>query len=364
MDMEAPQPPRSGADPGSSADRLRDRVAGARASISQSLSDVVDSLEREYEYERRRSSDRIDAMVSERLATAERELSIRFDVGVERARADLEQGLAARVDELVAGATESLRRANQESTRRLLEEREQVLRAELEERSHGALGAIEAAQGKVTDRLEEAAEKLSRKARRHDRKMARLESAKRVEVALARLEERSESIQIEAVATAAAHRDGLEAAARSTLAEIEARTGALDTEWTDRVDAATSILAQRTTDAETRVGQAASAMGAGEQRIEAALSRLGEGVERVDRALAEVTASERQIVEAQTRVAEVETRFAESARLAAEGSEWEVRIHRATAAEDEAARRIAEAEQRLCATLEPDGLGAERAATS
>jgi len=344
MDMEAPQPPRSGADPGSSADRLRDRVAGARASISQSLSDVVDSLEREYEYERRRSSDRIDAMVSERLATAERELSIRFDVGVERARADLEQGLAARVDELVAGATESLRRANQESTRRLLEEREQVLRAELEERSHGALGAIEAAQGKVTDRLEEAAEKLSRKARRHDRKMARLESAKRVEVALVRLEERSESIQIEAVATAAAHRDGLEAAARSTLAEIEARTGALDTE--------------------TRVGQAASAMGAGEQRIEAALSRLGEGVERVDRALAEVTASERQIVEAQTRVAEVETRFAESARLAAEGSEWEVRIHRATAAEDEAARRIAEAEQRLRATLEPDGLGAERAATS
>lgn len=324
MDMEAPQPPRSGADPGSSADRLRDRVVGARASISQSLSDVVDSLDREYEYERRRSSDRIDAMVSERLATAERELSIRFDVGVERARADLEQGLAARVDELVAGATESLWRANQESTRRLLEEREQALRAELEERSHGALGAIEAAQGKVTDRLEEAAEKLSRKARRHDRKMARLESAKRVEVALARL----------------------------------------DTEWTDRLDAATSILAQRTTDAETRVGQAASAMGAGEQRIEAALSRLGEGVERVDRALAEVTASERQIVEAQTRVAEVETRFAESARLAAEGSEWEVRIHRATAAEHEAARRIAEAEQRLRAKLEPDGFGAERAATS
>ena len=363
MDMEAPQPPGSGADPGASADRLRDRIAGAKAAISQSLSDVVDSLEIESEYERRRSSDRIDAMVSEKLATAERELSIRFDVGVERARADLEQGLAARVDKLVAGATESLWRASQDSTLRLLEERDQALRTELEERSEGALGAIEAAQAKVTGRLEEAAEKLSRKARHHDRKMARLESAKRVEVALARLEERSESLQIEAVATATAHRDRLEAVARSTLAEIEARTAALDTEWTDRLDAATSILAQRATDAETRMGQAASAMSAGEQRIAAQLSRQGEGVERVDRALAEVTASERRIVEAQTRVAEVETRFAESARLAAKGSELELRIHRATAASDQAAKRIAEAEQRLRATLEPDGLGAERDGT-
>ncbi|MEO8092137.1 MAG: hypothetical protein ABI726_05465 [bacterium] len=359
MAMEPPQPPRSGADPESSADRLRDRVAEAKASISQGLREVVDGLEREQEYERRRSSDRIDAMVSERLATAERELGIRFDVGVDRARAELEQGLAARVHELVAGATESLWRANEESTRRLIEQREQALRAELEERSKGALGAIEGAQGKVTNRLEEAAEKLSRKARRHDSKMARLESSRRVESALAKLEERGEEIQVEAATMASRHREGLGASAQSTLTEIESRAAALDADWGDRLQAANSILAQRTTDATARVGEAVSAVDAGEQRIQAALSRLEEGVGRVDRALAEVTASERQIAAAQVRVGEAEARFAEGAVLAADGSELEVRIQRATAASDEAVKRIAEAEERLRAAIAPNGLGPE-----
>ena len=274
MAMEAPQPPRSGADAWSSADRLRGRVAEARASISQSLRNVVDGIELEYAQERQRSADRIDEMVAERLATAERELSIRFDVGIERARAELDQGLVDRVDQLVADAASSLQRSNDEAIRKLISDRGLELSAGIEERSQAALAAIGEAEAKVTGRLEEATDKFSRKSRRRDRKLARKESSKRIEKALARLEE---------------------------------------------------------------------------------------GVERVDGALVQITASERQVAAAQARVGTVEGRVADAARLAAEVSAWETRIHRATAASDDAARRMDEAEQRLLATLQADRLEARRA---
>jgi hypothetical protein len=83
-----------------------------------------------------------------------------------------------------------------------------------------------------------------------------------------------------------------------------------------------------------------------------AIERLERGTERVEGALAEIGASERRMVETQRLVGEAVVQVTATARAAAAPPEWEERLRGAAATEEEAARRIREAEERLRDSLD------------
>jgi hypothetical protein len=234
------------------------------------------------------------------------------------------------------------------------EQRAAAEQERLREASERTLATIGEAQAKVVGRLESAAEKLSLKSRRHELKLARQESTKRVEAALARLEQRVESAGSEIAVRADAERADLATGARALSAELQAQSDALKQGLGEQASALDGGVAQAGRDLEiTRAGLAGAraelerSTAQNEERIETALTRLGEGVERVEGALAAIGESERSVIEAQERVGQTETRVAAVARTACEAADWEVRIHKAVDAEEDAARRIREAEQSL-----------------
>jgi hypothetical protein len=87
---------------------------------------------------------------------------------------------------------------------------------------------------------------------------------------------------------------------------------------------------------------------------EAALARLGEATERVDSALAEITVSEQRLLEIEGQMRGTGAKVVQAAARAADAADLEARLRGATRAEEEAARRIREAEERLRERLDED----------
>ena len=186
--------------------------------------------------------------------------------------------------------------------------REEGVAAGLERIQHQtrlSVNAIGAAETKAAKRIEATAEKLSRKSRRHELKLARQESSKRVEAALERLEER-------AVWSAT----DLEHSARAQRVVLDTAAGAL------------------------------------REQLEAAMTRLAAGMARVEGALTEIGKSERRMIEVHGRIGDAEARIVEATRVAQAATDLEGRLRSAAEIEDEAARRIREAEERLRDDLE------------
>jgi hypothetical protein len=352
----------------SSADRLRERVAEARAAIARALREAVERLEIEEQQERAEAVGRLDQLAHERLgeiaaesaraneaarAGIEQEVSQRIGV----ARRELEIGFAQRVTPMVGELRdESARRleAAEHALAQHMEERavqvearlrettERELRAIREELSAGAdqhaqelerhleraaaerlaasvaelertgevrlseeterlraaveqpTTALQEQEKRVARQIEGAAEKLSRGARRQELKLVRAESKKRIDTALTRLDERGAKL-----------RD-----------EIELRVREAD------------------------------------RRIDETSTRLGDALARVQRSLSGIEEAERRLITIETRIGGTEQRVRDAAELARAAIDVDGRLLQAAAAEDEAARRIREAEERLRRTID------------
>ena len=90
----------------------------------------------------------------------------------------------------------------------------------------------------------------------------------------------------------------------------------------------------------------------GEQAGRLAEARLEEATARLRAALDEVAEAEERVLATEARIAGAERRVTEAVRTAARAADWEQRMTAAAEVEDEAARRIYDAERRLLATVE------------
>ena len=90
----------------------------------------------------------------------------------------------------------------------------------------------------------------------------------------------------------------------------------------------------------------------GDLELEATMTRLAAAMERVEGALSEIGKSERRILDVYGQLSAVEARVVEATRTAKAATDVEARLRSAAEVEDEAARRIREAELRLRDDLE------------
>jgi hypothetical protein len=358
---ERGEPPSPELPSGTSGESVRDRLTDARESIASSALDLLERFERDEIEALERVQVRLEAVMAKRLDAAEAHLSDRFGgmaqevreasgarlaAGLEEVRARLESegeeragALESRIRVALGTAVAELKEsAGSEPTRDVVDEQpaaadpadveavqsavlERIATAEarLGEENAGrleaesaslradaerSLSAVREAEARVVKRLEAAGEKLSRRSRRHELKLARQESSKRVDAALERVEKRAATLQ-----------DQLARSAREQHAGVEAATSA------KRPDL--------------------------DERLSAAFARLEAGTERAERALAEVAESERRMFAIQGNVVAVGRQIAVAAGAAQSAADFERRLESAAAAEEEAARRVRDAERRL-----------------
>ena len=343
---------------------VRERVAAAERRLDERTAERVREVEE--------GQARLTAEVAKRLKAAEERADAsagseeRLVVGGRRERKLARNETAQRIEKAITDRTDKLERrldarhaARSAETRLALEE---VLRKDARElrkaegRRVGELfdAKVAEADARLESRVKEASEKLGMLNRRQEAKLARQETARRIQDALAKLEQRSVAAGDEMSARLGHHAASLEEG-------LARRAGALDGELAQNArSVAGEVAAQlaaprdRVLDAEREVETLHSDAVARGERTERITAELTERVEavssRMARALAEVEAAEARIVASEGRV----IRAMQAAHAAAN---WEQRIRRATSAEEQAAQRIKRAEDSIRAMVDPLGNG-------
>lgn len=255
-------------------DELRDRIARAREAINRSLREVAEQAQHDEDALRVQAADDLSRIAAAELERSLTQFAKTSDELVSRR-------LSEAVDRLNAGA-ETRRRAELAEVRRVAQAT-----------------------------AERHVPRQSRRERRHELKLARAESSRRVSRALTRLEQRGGALmgELDARSEAAAMR--IEAAER-------------------RLRAAAGELGRAESEAGRRLTSALL-------RVDGVVGRVGEARQRVAAIEAKALASAAQA--------------ASSAELGTHAAQLEGRLRDALAAEARAAERIAAAERRLLATI-------------
>jgi hypothetical protein len=343
---------------------VRERLAAAERRLDERTAERVREVEQ--------GQARLTAEVAKRLKAAEERADARPGPegrpvkGGRHERRLARNETAQRVEKAIADRTDELERrldarhaARSAETRLALEE---VLRKdarelrEAEGRRAGELLDAKAAEAdaRLESRVKEASEKLGMLNRRQEAKLARQETARRIQHALAKLEQRSVAAGDEMSARLGHHAASLEEGLTRRAGELDGELAQNARSVAGEVAAQLAAPRDRVLDAEREVETLHSDAVARGERTERITAELTERVEavssRMARALAEVEAAEARIIASEGRV----IRAMQAAHAAAN---WEQRIRRATSAEEQAAQRIKRAEDSIRAMVDPLGNG-------
>jgi hypothetical protein len=263
-------------DPGSSVpgdDELRERVAHARESIARRLQDLAAQAERDEAALRVGAADELARVAAQEL---ERSLA-RFETAT---------------DEVVA---------------RRLGEAVETLNAEARERQREQLAEVRKVAAATVAQSPQAPPKQSWRERRHELKLARAESSRRVSDALTKLEQRGGSL----------------------IGELDSRAVAAN----ERIDAAERRLRSVVAELGRQEGEAGG--------------HLAAALLRVDRAAGHVSDAHQRVVAIEARALTSATRAQAAAELTRHAAELHARLREAASREAQAAERMEAAERRL-----------------
>ena len=361
----------------SGGENVRKRVARARESITQRLMSVAGQIEQEEADSRRFAAEAMAAEAERQLAESVTEFERRAAEALEGAV----ESLASRMGQLQG---ELEQRVELRMAEQALELENRLVGAERVSAERIAAGISEARSG--FERLDALEEKLAKstghrtkKARKRDIELAKVESSKRVTEALAKLEDRGESLRAEMDARAGLAMNEIDERAR--LTEKQARAAAEAAEAGDGVanqlaEAEAALATQRAEAEAALATQRAEAEAAltvalesareraelAEERLSAAIvgldrsegearERVASALGRIEEAMTRIEESEQRIVSLEQGAARAHQSASEAAAMAVGVADVEARLLQATKIEDEAARRIIEAERRLRRTL-------------
>jgi hypothetical protein len=254
-------------------DELLDRISRARESISRRLRDLADQAQRDETALRLQAADELARVAALELG---RSLA-RFESATDKV-------VAQRLGEAV-----------------------ESLNAEARDRHREQLAEVRKVAAATIAETPPSPTKPSWRERRHELKLARAESSRRVSEALAKLEQRGGAL----------------------IGEVDSRA---------------AIATRRIEDAEARLRRAAAELDRAEGQ---AGGQLAAALLRVDRAAGQVSDAEQRVVAIEARALTSATRAHASAELTRHAAELQARLREAASREAQAAERMEAAERRL-----------------
>ena len=199
---------------------------------------------------------------------------------------------------------------------------------------------------------------MSRRSRRHELKLVREESSRRVEAALQGVDERAGSAKREIERAA----DGLRADLMRSAGDAEMRlrdqaaAAAAEQGHVERLatDSRSRLEAARSTAvaSEEKVSVAEGRLTDAERRLMEAGTRVEEALARIDQMIGQVSDSEDRLARREDRMNGIERRIQGIGESAARAAGWDERMQEAIRVEEEVARRIIEAERRILESVD------------
>lgn len=325
---------------------LSERIASIRASVAKGLNEVVVGVEERQASHAAELERSAEASLAAARSDLVREVKRRSAKSEKRLRGKMKDR-AAKSEAAVADAWARIEAMNTEMRASLeaeIETRVKTKLAEASERLEGQLDAERASILKDAEVVRSELEGLSRELRRRQQRqalrIAKSESSRRIEAAVAKIELERKQVETIRAGFLAEVRSEVEAVAARSRTEIDEHTRATVGSMDGRVERAASGLGAAQELLEATMGEIrAAAGGAGEE--------LGEALRRVEETVSKVEESRSRIAELERRAGVAEREVARSAEMARNAVVLEARMRRALTMEVAAAEQITAAERRL-----------------
>ncbi|MEJ7875108.1 MAG: hypothetical protein WKF62_00495 [Solirubrobacterales bacterium] len=294
---------------------VRSELTQGLATVERRLDEQADSVLAEHASA---LEVRADERAREAVSSAAERASHVAAIESRRRFSELEPRLHARIEQAERSASEAAEAR--------LEEALEKVRAESAERLGEERTAFRSSTEATREALEKAIAELGRRKIRQEAKLARVETSRRITLALEKLEVRATSLIGE-----------LDARLERSSQEIKATVAVAEA-------AAAETRADARTAAEQRLAEAASEIRAAKRETG---ERLGDALRRVEDTVATVEASRGRVAELERRAKAAEAEATRSAEMARNAVVLETRMREALNLEAAAAEQIALAERRL-----------------
>ncbi len=340
-------------------ERMAEVLGEFRAQARQIAADMGRELE-----ERARSlaldvDETSAARPPDRSGPMEGDLEERLRAGLEEARHDLLVQLRTelerrsgeretRIEQQTEQALDSIRRAERGATQSI-----EVALDRVRDAGEAAAARAQASVASLTARVESAAKELSHRSRRHELKLVREESSRRVEAALRGVDERAGTAKREIERAAEGLRAGLVRSAADAEMRMRDQAAAATAEHSQlerlAADSRSSLEAARTGAASgaEKASIAEGRLADAERRVLQASARVEESLALIDRMIGQARDAEDRLARREDRMNGMEHRIQDIGETVAGAAGWDERMWQAIRVEEEVARRIQEAERRI-----------------